>query len=75
MDVERDVPHRDERAEALRELLGVNDDRATRGRGVATHVDRWRAHRAPPFARSIEGRHGLLITLAQDVWKTSPIDV
>ena len=26
-------------------------------------------------AASIEKRHGLLITLAQDVWKTSPIDV
>ncbi|HMS04565.1 MAG TPA: DUF262 domain-containing HNH endonuclease family protein [Burkholderiaceae bacterium] len=26
-------------------------------------------------AKAIEGRHGLLITLAQDVWKTSPIDV
>ena len=26
-------------------------------------------------AKAIEARHGLLITLAQDVWKTSPIDV
>jgi hypothetical protein len=26
-------------------------------------------------ARAIEGRHRLLITLAQEVWKTSPIDV
>ncbi len=26
-------------------------------------------------AKAIEERHGLLITLAQDVWKTSPIDV
>ena len=26
-------------------------------------------------AKAIEERHGLLITLAQDVWKTSPIDI
>lgn len=26
-------------------------------------------------AKAIESRHGLLITLVQDVWKTSPIDV
>jgi hypothetical protein len=26
-------------------------------------------------AKTIETRHGLLITLAQDVWKTSPIDI
>ena len=26
-------------------------------------------------AKAVEERHGLLITLAQDVWKTSPIDV
>lgn len=26
-------------------------------------------------AKAIEARHGLLITLVQDVWKTSPIDV
>jgi hypothetical protein len=26
-------------------------------------------------AKAIEERHGLLITLAQDIWKTSPVDV